>query len=110
MTLTINGRIESTDSDSATLGECRVEVFFEQIAPAKPTERQLLVRFPQVDISSTAQTNRNRVSTRTDPTGHFKVNIPDESFLGKHFRHSAELFRVQFVGTTCRTARQVRES
>ncbi len=78
MTLTIIGRIESTDSDSTALGECRVEVFFEQKAPATSDLRRLSAVGDGTHESAPGaeRTERGRVSARTDAQGRFTVSVP----------------------------------
>jgi hypothetical protein len=81
----IIGRIKSTDSDQATLGECRVEVFFEQKAPEPKKTALRAERYSkEVDVSPPEKSGPGRTSARTDSTGSFKLTIPGETELASN--------------------------
>ncbi len=85
MATIIRGQI-TTDSESASLAECRVEVFFDQLAHAALPERRLLEsgdRNGSVSETheSVAPPIHRHVSARTNNAGNFAVRLPDEADL-----------------------------
>ena len=75
--LSIHGRITTTDAALTTLGGCRVDVFFDLETPAEPGRRELRSS-ARAGVLAPAKTNQTYVSARTDESGRFHVNIPDE--------------------------------
>lgn len=84
MTLTINGCIKSTTSTEVLLGECRVEVFFEQKLKEGPAGRRLNAGRDSSGAAAPGSLNlagRGRESARTNMKGCFTVRIPSEADL-----------------------------
>ncbi|HEV8132328.1 MAG TPA: GH25 family lysozyme [Acidobacteriota bacterium] len=97
MTWTLNGRIESSTGENVSLAECRVDVFFdryrttdlpEYAVPAKPERalgRGAMRRDrPVVEggtIALAAVSVSDQVSTYTDASGDFAVDLPDKTEL-----------------------------
>jgi hypothetical protein len=100
MSLTLSGRLDSTRSDRVALAECRIEVYFEQKAPAKAIEPPIRPANGEDDPAAVkagrqsarkvngekgngasapapAATLHGYASARAEKSGRFQITVPD---------------------------------
>ena len=84
MVVTVSGRIKSKDSNSATLGGCRIDIYYNLKALVAGSDRPQLSSISRDIEASRTPTRQVRVSSRTDQHGRFSIHITDEiALLGK---------------------------